>query len=126
MAGAASASFPLDSFSGSLAGAGGSTGGEGSFFTCLGGEAFLSFLGDLVSLSRDLLLFLLGSGFFSGGASLLASTPMLVATASIAWILAVAAAAATALAEGMAVGVALIPVFPLESGGVMALPTLRY
>ena len=84
MAGADSASFPFDSFSGSLAGAGGSAGGEGSFFTGLGGEAFLSFLGDLVSLSLDLLLFLLGSAFFSG-TSLLASTPMLVATASIAW-----------------------------------------
>ena len=40
--------------------------------------------------------------------------------------MAVAAAAATALAEGMAVGVPLIPVFPLLSGGVMARPTLRY
>ena len=83
IAGAASASPPLLSFSGSFGCAGGCTGGAGSSFTGLTGEAFLSFLGDLVSLSLDLLLFLLGSAFFSG-TSLLASTPMLVATASIA------------------------------------------
>ena len=41
-------------------------------------------------------------------------------------ILAVAAAAATALAEGRAVGVLVMPTLPLESGGVMARPTLRY
>merc|ERR1719318_856508 len=86
---------------------------------------FDSLFGDLENFSRgDLLRFLLGSGFFSG-TNLLASTPRLEATASIAWILAVAAAAATALAEGMTVGVELSPRF-LVSGGVMALPTRRY
>ena len=87
VAGAASVPPPLVSCSGSFTWTGAGTGGDGSVLTGRTGEAFLSFLGerDSLSLSRDLLLFLRGSGFFSG-TSLLASTPMLVATASIACI----------------------------------------
>ena len=86
MAGVASGPAPLVSFSfSSFTWAGAGTGGEGSVLTGRTGEGFLSFLGerDSLSLSRDRLLFLRGSGFFSG-INLLASTPMLVATASIA------------------------------------------
>merc|ERR1719431_1664073 len=63
------------------------------------------------------------AGTATGFISFIASTPMLVATASIAWIFAVTAAAATAEALGMAWGTPAAPMF-LSPGGVTARPTL--
>merc|ERR1719341_2710285 len=64
------------------------------------------------------------AGLTRGSASFEASTPKFVATASIAWILAVTAAAATADALGMACGTPPAPRF-LSPGGVTARPTRR-
>ena len=82
----------------------------------------------LSTLSLSFSLFALSFSLSSFSCSLLISplsTPKLVATASMAWIRAVTAAAATWLAVGMLDWLGRTPPVFLQSGGVMARPTLR-